>query len=103
MVPRPEIATVERRVAPSRSQRDAPRVANAVVAPRQRDRRPVRASRRSAHPSFGVGTKENNMIRAPTAARKRKVMRWREQGRKPGSTNSRTSSGPRASPGAAAQ
>jgi len=91
VVPRPEIATVERRVAPSRSQRDAPRVANAVVAPRQRDRRPVRASRRSAHPSFGVGTRKQHDPRAERRAETRcdgmmeeteEDVRWKSEDRK---------------------
>jgi hypothetical protein len=58
---------------------------------RQRDRRPVRASRRSAHPSFGVGTRKQHDPRAERRAETRcdgmmeeteEDVRWKSEDRK---------------------
>jgi hypothetical protein len=71
VVPRPEIATVERRGARSRSQRDH-RVLSRGIAPRQRDRRLSGALRRSAAPLVrGVGRRTRDDPRAKRRAETR--------------------------------
>jgi hypothetical protein len=51
-------------------------------------RRPVRASRRSAHPSLGVGANERSIIRAQNAAdNERGGREWRAQGHEQAATN----------------
>jgi len=73
VVPRPENATVERRGAWSRSQRDH-RVSSRGIAPRQRDGKTqwrLAALRRP--PRSGTATGQET-IRAPNAARKGEVM-----------------------------
>ena len=73
MVPRPKIATVERREAPSRL-RGTARVSQARCRASQARLECKCASRRSAHPSIGVGKMKGNFIRAQKTPRKRKVL-----------------------------